>query len=194
MRSEPRSAPAGSPVYRTSIACQPAGPFCGPMVVSMRPIPEHLVDLAVTTSLRGHTPGRRIGVAAELPDHPRAWSHVPDRPNPVQCRLLDGPLGGILIARQGRRPRDDQRRWDLPVHVDRVGWTGLGWWRRRPASDPDLGRHRHRVRQPARSGRQRCAHDGLGRRQYRHPQIAGTPALTDPSLAGLGCRHDAFPP
>lgn len=26
------------PMYRTSIACQPAGPFAGPMVVSMRPL------------------------------------------------------------------------------------------------------------------------------------------------------------
>ncbi len=40
------------PMYRTSIACQPAGPFRGPMVVSMRPIPEHQVGLAVATSGR----------------------------------------------------------------------------------------------------------------------------------------------
>ena len=26
------------PMYRTNIACQPAGPFAGPMVVSMRPL------------------------------------------------------------------------------------------------------------------------------------------------------------
>lgn len=35
------------PMYRTTRQCQPAGQFCGPLVVSMRPIPESLVDRAV---------------------------------------------------------------------------------------------------------------------------------------------------
>ena len=39
-------------MWRTSIACRPAGIFHGPLVVSMRPIPARLVDLAVTTSAR----------------------------------------------------------------------------------------------------------------------------------------------
>lgn len=39
-------------MYRTSIACRPAGRFHGPMVVSMRPIPTALVPKAVTVTAR----------------------------------------------------------------------------------------------------------------------------------------------
>lgn len=39
-------------MWRTSIACQPAGIFHGPLVVSMRPIPAPLVDRAVAASAR----------------------------------------------------------------------------------------------------------------------------------------------
>ncbi|MBB5082360.1 putative hydro-lyase [Nonomuraea endophytica] len=34
------------PMYRTVVACEPAGVFAGPLVVSMRPIPEELVAAA----------------------------------------------------------------------------------------------------------------------------------------------------
>ncbi len=34
------------PMYRTSVECTPVGPFAGPMVVSMRPIPADRVDEA----------------------------------------------------------------------------------------------------------------------------------------------------
>jgi uncharacterized protein YcsI (UPF0317 family) len=37
-------------MYRTNIACQPSGVFHGPVVVSMRPIPAHLVAAAVRIS------------------------------------------------------------------------------------------------------------------------------------------------
>jgi uncharacterized protein YcsI (UPF0317 family) len=40
------------PMYRTSVPCVPAGPFQGPLVVSMRPIPPDLVDLAVEVTGR----------------------------------------------------------------------------------------------------------------------------------------------
>lgn len=40
------------PMYKTGIACQPAGPFTGPLVVSMRPIPYEQVARAVTTTSR----------------------------------------------------------------------------------------------------------------------------------------------
>lgn len=40
------------PMYRTNVACTPAGRFSGPLVVSMRPIPGPLVPLAVTTTAR----------------------------------------------------------------------------------------------------------------------------------------------
>jgi len=39
-------------MWRTSIACRPAGRFQGPMVVSMRPIPAELVPKAVTVTAR----------------------------------------------------------------------------------------------------------------------------------------------
>lgn len=39
-------------VYRTNVRCTPAGKFAGPMVVSMRPIPAHLVPLAVKVTER----------------------------------------------------------------------------------------------------------------------------------------------
>jgi len=42
----------GVAMYRTSIACRPAGVFQGPMVVSMRPIRAQDVAKAVTTSAR----------------------------------------------------------------------------------------------------------------------------------------------
>jgi len=39
-------------MWKTSVACRPAGQFHGPMVVSMRPIPTGLVSKAVTASAR----------------------------------------------------------------------------------------------------------------------------------------------
>ncbi len=40
------------PMWRTSIECRPAGAFHGPMVVSMRPIPEGMVSRAVNATAR----------------------------------------------------------------------------------------------------------------------------------------------
>ncbi len=40
------------PMYRTDRPCQPAGPFHGPLVVSMRPIPAELVARAVQVTSR----------------------------------------------------------------------------------------------------------------------------------------------
>jgi len=40
------------PMFRTNLACRPAGIFRGPMVVSMRPIPAPLVPRAVTVTAR----------------------------------------------------------------------------------------------------------------------------------------------
>lgn len=40
------------PMYRTNRSCVPAGKFGGPLVVSMRPIPAHLVPKAVTVTGR----------------------------------------------------------------------------------------------------------------------------------------------
>lgn len=40
------------PMYRTNRACEPAGPFAGPLVVSCRPIPSELVERAVEVTGR----------------------------------------------------------------------------------------------------------------------------------------------
>ncbi|HSE94587.1 MAG TPA: putative hydro-lyase [Methylomirabilota bacterium] len=40
------------PMFRTNLPCRPAGPFRGPMVVSMRPIAASLVARAVTVTAR----------------------------------------------------------------------------------------------------------------------------------------------
>ncbi len=40
------------PMFRTNLACRPAGVFRGPTVVSMRPIPSALVPRAVTVTAR----------------------------------------------------------------------------------------------------------------------------------------------
>ncbi|MFG1944842.1 putative hydro-lyase [Nonomuraea sp. NPDC048826] len=42
------------PMYRTNVPCEPSGPLAGPLVVSMRPVPEPLVATAIEVS--GHYP------------------------------------------------------------------------------------------------------------------------------------------
>ena len=42
----------GVPMYRTNIACRPAGRFHGPLVVSMRPVPARLAPLAARVTAR----------------------------------------------------------------------------------------------------------------------------------------------
>ncbi|MEL6235462.1 MAG: putative hydro-lyase [Pseudomonadota bacterium] len=57
------------PMFRTGIETQPAGPFGGPMVVSMRPIPKPLVDRAVEVSGRfpwAHGAPVHVGDPAEI--------------------------------------------------------------------------------------------------------------------------------
>jgi uncharacterized protein YcsI (UPF0317 family) len=39
-------------MYRTNIACEPAGPFQGPLVVSMRPLPEADAQRAIEITSR----------------------------------------------------------------------------------------------------------------------------------------------
>src|SRR5262245_60097034 len=67
------------PMYRTSIACTPAGPFAGPMVVSMRPLtPAHAIRAIQITTRFPAVHGapvhiglpERIGIAdIAKPDH-----------------------------------------------------------------------------------------------------------------------------
>ncbi|WP_146340796.1 putative hydro-lyase [Nesterenkonia sp. NBAIMH1] len=95
------------PMYRTSIACEPAGSLAGPMVVSMRPMPPHMVSDAVRISSRYpgvHGAPVHIGDPSALgiesladPDFGDAVD-VPDGWIPSFLRPVHG-LGG-LSARQ----------------------------------------------------------------------------------------------
>lgn len=57
------------PMYRTNVDCTPVGHLSGPVVMSMRAIPEHLVDRAVEISgamPRAHGAPLHIGSPAEI--------------------------------------------------------------------------------------------------------------------------------
>jgi uncharacterized protein YcsI (UPF0317 family) len=80
------------PMYRTNRASEPAGPFHGPLVVTMRPIPEDLVEraFAVTSRFsRAHGAPVHAGDPAELgiPDLDR-----PDWADPLPMRPGDVPV------------------------------------------------------------------------------------------------------
>lgn len=64
-------------MYRTSFACRPAGPFAGPLVVSMRPLPY--ADI-----------GRAIDITARFPSAHGAPVHVGD-PAEIGIRDLSSP-------------------------------------------------------------------------------------------------------
>jgi uncharacterized protein YcsI (UPF0317 family) len=64
-------------MFRTDIPCRPAGVFAGPLVVSMRPIPSRLVDMAVR-------------ITARFPDAHGAPIHIGD-PSAVGIAALDRP-------------------------------------------------------------------------------------------------------
>jgi len=85
-------------MWRTSIACRPAGRFHGPMVVSMRPIPSELVPRAVT-------------VSARFPNAHGAPVHVGD-PAAIGVRELDRPDYGDA---QPVGPRDVPVFWACGV-------------------------------------------------------------------------------
>ena len=77
-------------MYRTSVACEPAGPFAGPLVVSMRPIPSQLVDVATEVTgrfSRAHGAPVHVGDPAGLGIRDLAAPHygdaLPVRPGEV---------------------------------------------------------------------------------------------------------------
>jgi uncharacterized protein YcsI (UPF0317 family) len=56
-------------MYRTNVQCLPSGPFRGPMVVSMRPVPDALVPIATTITsrfVRAHGAPVHVGDPAGL--------------------------------------------------------------------------------------------------------------------------------
>jgi uncharacterized protein YcsI (UPF0317 family) len=79
-------------MYRTNQACEPAGPFHGPLVVSMRPIPDHLVAEAIRVT-RGfpHAHGAPVHVG-----HPAALGIAdlerPDYGDPLPIRSGESPV------------------------------------------------------------------------------------------------------
>ena len=79
-------------MYRTDLACRPAGRLHGPMVVSMRYIPEELVEAAVSVSGR-------------MPAVHGAPVHIGD-PGAIGIRDLDRPDYGDAV-----QPKDG----DVPV-------------------------------------------------------------------------------
>jgi uncharacterized protein YcsI (UPF0317 family) len=72
------------PMYRTSVRCRPAGSVGGPLVVSMRPVPQELVETAVR-------------VTAAYPSVHGAPVHVGD-PRELGIRDLDAPDYGDPVA------------------------------------------------------------------------------------------------
>ena len=84
---------AGSnvPMYITDLATRPAGKFAGPMVVSMRPIPQAQIV-------------RAVQVTSRFPDTHGAPVHIGD-PSAIGIRDLDAPEFGDPVAiRPGETP------------------------------------------------------------------------------------------
>jgi len=71
-------------MYRTRVACESAGPFAGPLVVSMRPYPVDQID-------------RVIAVTAEFPTMHGAPIHLGD-PAALGIAALDHPDFGDAVT------------------------------------------------------------------------------------------------
>ena len=80
------------PMYRTDLACRPAGVFRGPTVVSMRPIPASLIPRAVTVTARypmAHGAPLHIGDPARIGI---ADVHAPDWGEPPTILAGEEPV------------------------------------------------------------------------------------------------------
>jgi uncharacterized protein YcsI (UPF0317 family) len=79
-------------MYRTSVACRPAGRLSGPLVVSMRPVPAELVATAVSVTARmPQVHGAPVHVGA--PDGLGiADLAAPDYGDPVEAEAGDVPV------------------------------------------------------------------------------------------------------
>lgn len=90
------------PIYRTTVACRPAGVLHGPLVVSMRPVPAELIATAVRVTARypaAHGAPVHVGDPAALGI---ADLDVPDYGDPVEIRPGELPVfwacGVTLLA------------------------------------------------------------------------------------------------
>jgi len=80
------------PMFTTAIPCTPAGRFCGPLVVTMRPIPAPLVARAVQVSGRfpaAHGAPVHVGDPGALGIRDLGW---PDFGDPVTIRPGEIPV------------------------------------------------------------------------------------------------------
>lgn len=80
------------PMYVTGVPCEPSGVLSGPLVVSMRPVPEPLVATAVEVSGRYpmvHGAPVHVGDPAELGIDDLAR---PDFGDPVEVRAGEVPV------------------------------------------------------------------------------------------------------
>jgi uncharacterized protein YcsI (UPF0317 family) len=95
------------PMYRTDIPCRPAGSFAGPLVVSMRPIPESLVP-------------RAVAITARFPDAHGAPVHVGD-PSAIGIAALGCPDYGDPVP---IHPGDIPVFWACGVTAQSVAQSG----------------------------------------------------------------------
>jgi len=108
------------PMYRTNRECVPAGPFRGPLVVTMRPIPEHLVARAIEVTSqypRAHGAPVHVGDPAVLgiPDLDR-----PDWADPLPMRPGDVPVFwacGVTPQAAAEQARPDLMLTHAPAHM-----------------------------------------------------------------------------
>ncbi len=80
------------PMYVTRVPCRPAGPFAGPLVVSMRPVPEHLVSRVFRVCARyplAHGTPVHVGDPARLGIQDLAR---PEYGDPVPVRAGEVPV------------------------------------------------------------------------------------------------------
>lgn len=108
------------PIYVTSVECVPAGPFRGPMVVSMRPVPHRLVPRAVLVTAR-YTAAHGAPVHIGRPDAIGISDlSQPDFGHPVTVRAGETPVFwacGVTSQVVARRARPELMITHAPGHM-----------------------------------------------------------------------------
>ena len=80
------------PMYRTNVACQPAGRFHGPLVVSMRPLtPAHTIEATRICDRFPHAHGTPIHFGDPAAIGIRDLAQ-PDFGDPVEIRIGEVPV------------------------------------------------------------------------------------------------------
>ena len=108
------------PMYKTNRECHPAGPFHGPLVVTMRPIPADLVERAITITshfTRAHGAPVHVGDPAVLDI---ADLNRPDWADPLPLRPDDVPVFwacGVTPQAAAAEARLDLMITHAPAHM-----------------------------------------------------------------------------